>query len=345
MTLRRTAAASALAARQLARPESATLFLCGCGAQGAAHLEALKGVLPLRQVYAFDRLPERARSFARQASTAGLAVAAVMKMVAMTLQFPTKAMAPGTWVRMDVMQTGTPISTAASLTATSLLPLDGLDDVFATLRALPDGQALLQMAQNAMPKPGSVAFTAPVLMFLAAARGGDVTAWMGERVTDQMRNIRRADILSRIGGAMNTAAARMREDAAQPGEWKTITLPMLASDNQVAQIAMHYRSFDRESDGAAEQERQKGARFVLDLSLTRIGPLQIDGLSVGRQLDVTLRSEQSFSAPMREALRARYTDALSGIGFSGQMNFKADGDHKGWVDFREVDTPHSAARA
>lgn len=77
VTLRRTAAASALAARHLARPDSASLFICGCGEQAVAHLAALRGVLPLRQVYAFDRLPERARAFAAQASSADLSVEAV----------------------------------------------------------------------------------------------------------------------------------------------------------------------------------------------------------------------------------------------------------------------------
>lgn len=77
VTLRRTAAASALAARQLALPDSESLFLCGCGAQGAAHLAALREVLPLRQVYAFDRAPERARAFAGHDAAAGLSVDAV----------------------------------------------------------------------------------------------------------------------------------------------------------------------------------------------------------------------------------------------------------------------------
>ena len=77
VTLRRTAAASALAARQLARPESASLFLCGCGEQGAAHLAALRDVLPLRHVYAFDRLPERARAFVRRWAGPDLTIDAV----------------------------------------------------------------------------------------------------------------------------------------------------------------------------------------------------------------------------------------------------------------------------
>lgn len=77
VTLWRTAAASALAARHLARADSASLFICGCGAQGMAHLAALREVLPLRRVHAFDRELERARALARESAEAGLAVEAV----------------------------------------------------------------------------------------------------------------------------------------------------------------------------------------------------------------------------------------------------------------------------
>lgn len=62
VTLRRTAAASALAARLLARPDSETLLVCGCGEQGRAHLEALADVLPLRRCLAWDADWERARA-------------------------------------------------------------------------------------------------------------------------------------------------------------------------------------------------------------------------------------------------------------------------------------------
>jgi ornithine cyclodeaminase/alanine dehydrogenase-like protein (mu-crystallin family) len=69
ITLRRTAAASALAARYLARPESHSIAICGCGAQGRAQLEALLEVLPLRRAFAWDLVPAKAQSFAREMSS------------------------------------------------------------------------------------------------------------------------------------------------------------------------------------------------------------------------------------------------------------------------------------
>jgi len=54
ITIKRTAAASAVAARYLARKESSVATICGCGQQGRAHLRAIRLVLPLTKVYAFD---------------------------------------------------------------------------------------------------------------------------------------------------------------------------------------------------------------------------------------------------------------------------------------------------
>lgn len=62
VTLRRTAAATALAARHLARPQSATVLVCGCGGQASAQLDALRVLLPLKRVLAWDRERSRAES-------------------------------------------------------------------------------------------------------------------------------------------------------------------------------------------------------------------------------------------------------------------------------------------
>ena len=54
VTLQRTAAASALAARYLARADAETLLICGCGDQAPAQLAALLGVRQIARALAFD---------------------------------------------------------------------------------------------------------------------------------------------------------------------------------------------------------------------------------------------------------------------------------------------------
>jgi alanine dehydrogenase len=54
ITIKRTAAATAVAAKYLARQNSSVATICGCGEQACAQLRALCLVLSLRKVYAFD---------------------------------------------------------------------------------------------------------------------------------------------------------------------------------------------------------------------------------------------------------------------------------------------------
>ena len=50
----RTAAATAVAAKRLARPESASLGILGCGVQGITNTEALNVLFPIAEVFAYD---------------------------------------------------------------------------------------------------------------------------------------------------------------------------------------------------------------------------------------------------------------------------------------------------
>jgi alanine dehydrogenase len=71
VTALRTGAATAVAARRLARPDSRVATVVGCGVQGRAQLRALRAVLPLGRVLAVDADPARARAFADEARAEG----------------------------------------------------------------------------------------------------------------------------------------------------------------------------------------------------------------------------------------------------------------------------------
>jgi len=59
ITAKRTAAATAVTARYLAKPSAGTLAMIGCGVQGRTNVESLRVVLPgLRRVRAYDVNPE-----------------------------------------------------------------------------------------------------------------------------------------------------------------------------------------------------------------------------------------------------------------------------------------------
>jgi hypothetical protein len=253
----------------------------------------------------------------------------------MVLQFPARGLAPATIVKFDVLAQPQTAAPGMPAPAGEAITWDALEDVIHQLAAQPQGQAALQAVQAALPKPGGAAFTAPVLMFVAALRGGDVTGWMGEKGLEGIRASRRADALTRVLSDFAASGTRKADDAAAPpGEWRALTLPMLYG-HELSRIQLHYRDFERDGDENQNAAKKTGTRFVMDLELTRMGPMQIDGFSIGNRLDVTLRSEQNMSAAMRESLRARYHDAVTGIGFTGDLNFNASAEHKGWVNIED----------
>src|SRR3954471_2000273 len=66
ITILRTGAATAVAARHLARRSSEVATICGCGNQGRVQLRALARVLPLRRAFLYDVDPARAATLARE---------------------------------------------------------------------------------------------------------------------------------------------------------------------------------------------------------------------------------------------------------------------------------------
>jgi alanine dehydrogenase len=68
ITIQRTGAATAVAAKYLARKESKSLTVCGCGNQGRISLQALSKVLPIDTVFAFDIDIDKAARFAEERS-------------------------------------------------------------------------------------------------------------------------------------------------------------------------------------------------------------------------------------------------------------------------------------
>jgi len=68
ITAMRTGAASAVSAKYLARPESATIGILACGVQGHTNLEAIQVVFPLKKVKAYDVRSDQAEKLAATAA-------------------------------------------------------------------------------------------------------------------------------------------------------------------------------------------------------------------------------------------------------------------------------------
>lgn len=74
ITIQRTGAATILGAKHLARSDSKTVLICGCGNQGRISLLGLRSILPIERALVFDTNNAAMKRFAEQTSSA-LAIA------------------------------------------------------------------------------------------------------------------------------------------------------------------------------------------------------------------------------------------------------------------------------
>jgi alanine dehydrogenase len=150
VSLRRTAAASALAARKLARPDSRTLLICGCGEQGRAHLTALREVLPLKRLLLWDCDRKAAEALARESDGAVADVLADVSLEADVIACCTSARQPyldvgmvksGTFIAAvgadnpDKNEIAPQLMAAASVVADDLAQCAGMGDLHHALEA------------------------------------------------------------------------------------------------------------------------------------------------------------------------------------------------------------------
>lgn len=192
---------------------------------------------------------------------------------------------------------------------------------------------------NLTPSPQNPQALGPaMLFFIAAARGGDLNSWLGDKAIESLS---KSDIqlLSRL----STESANLSQTANEPagGEWRSTVLPM-AWDGQTQKMALYYKH-DSEQDEQDEETSKKAGgrstRFVFDFSLDQVGHLQIDGLfrpnaQDGKRLDMIVRTEQLFGEAARAHMRRIYASALKQSKITGALDFQ--GPQGNWLQIDKL---------
>jgi hypothetical protein len=74
-------------------------------------------------------------------------------------------------------------------------------------------------------------------------------------------------------------------------------------------------------------------RFLIDVRMSRLGPMQLDGFLRSRQLDIIVRSENPLPPWLNEDLRRTYTKTMEAIGYVGGLNFQ--NGRQGWLNVQQ----------
>lgn len=210
---------------------------------------------------------------------------------------------------------GTPAAQNFSSNLAASREWPSLDQALGQLRhSAPD--MAQSFAQNRMPQANN-RLAANILLYLSALRGGDVGKWLGEMT----RNLEQSQ---------PELAGRLREDFVQvarlfnegpQGDWRTLIIPFMNGEGLDA-LQMHLRG---QSTGADDDDGSEDAsRFLVDIELSRLGRIQLDGLvkSSGKKFDLVFRSEEPLPAYMRKDISRIFHDFAELGGVIGSLTFQ-----------------------
>lgn len=192
-----------------------------------------------------------------------------------------------------------------------------LSEAYQTLQELHPAIAQ-DLISTVMPQ-SNARMTADILFFLSALRGGDLGGWLTPG-TARLLARERPEFMTRLGEEFRGIAALAREPVA--GDWRIALIPFF-NGSEIDQLRLYLRPYggDEEEEDAAP----KGLRFILDVELSRLGRLQLDGLvrDDGKRLDLIVRSERPLAPAMQNDIRAIFEEANATTGIAGGLTFQS----------------------
>jgi hypothetical protein len=177
----------------------------------------------------------------------------------------------------------------------------------------------------AMPQPNRK-LGATLSFLISAMRGGDARGWLGGDATQALRERGKESLLLEVEREIRNTEKQTAEKL--PDDWQGVTLPMY-DQSGVNPMHIFIHPFPEPEKEDEKAKAAKGARFLLDVELSRLGPLQLDGMVKPPQFDLILRSKTPLAPELRAELRSIFADCLGAVGYAGGVTFQSD--LRAWV--------------
>lgn len=183
-----------------------------------------------------------------------------------------------------------------------------------------------------LPSPQSH-FAGTVLFFLSALQGGKVEEWLSGFAADKIGKSGKSGLKDKMIEALEGVTAAKATDATV-GSWQSFPVPVY--NDQVLEMMQLYVHRDGGGSGQdqAEGKAARKTRFIVNVTMSRLGPIQLDGLSQPKKIDLILRSEHELPTSLIQEIRQTAIPALEAIGLVGTIQFQSG--RNGWVHIRDA---------
>ena len=177
-----------------------------------------------------------------------------------------------------------------------------------------------QLINAVLPKPDA-AFSANVLLFLFALRAGDVRSWLGDAPARALGRLK-PGLLGRLRDDFS-GLGRLVEEPAGP-EGRSLPIP-LANGPDIEQIQLWLRRIEEGKKEEEENRMGPGTRFVVDVNLSKLGHMQLDGFVQDgtKHFDLIVRTDTRLSNEIQNGIRSVFEGANETTGVTGGLTFQS----------------------
>jgi len=209
-----------------------------------------------------------------------------------------------------------PTMGAVGLFKTPHLPImsqwENLRDALNTI-ATHDPAAARNLLSGQIPRLGPN-LGAGLLFFVAALNGGDLGKWLGQSNLQLLEDNGKGDLVR----SMRDEFSSMGRLTSEPGgqDWRVLVFPFFDQE-KLHQLRLYYRQHKKPGE---EEENEN--RFVIELDLSKTGPVQLDGLFRPKNFDLVLRSRFAFPDQMKSDVTKIFAENMEITGLTGRLLFR-----------------------
>ncbi len=175
--------------------------------------------------------------------------------------------------------------------------------------------ASLQTLAAKLPQTGPT-LAGGIMSLIAQLNAGDGAELLSPALREALERIGKRDLADRVNGEFRQISRLAGEPAG--GDWRVMFLP-LRHEGELHQVNLYLRGRRR---NGGQDDPDTGTRFIVEVDMTRLGPIQLDGLVHGRRFDLMLRSRVPLSPGVRRDIESIFEAARGLSGFAGTIGFQ-----------------------
>jgi len=173
-----------------------------------------------------------------------------------------------------------------------------------------------EFLENIISKPGKN-LTASLAYFISAVRTGKAANWTGTLFNEQAFSNR-----GRFSEQLQDDFSFMQK-ASEPSDtgWRGFFLPLL-DENHLSIIQFFLRNENNRKHQAKIKKDNDAVQFLLEVNLTTIGKMQIEGRIKNKELDLIIRTRKLLKGPLKQGIERVFLKTLSTSELVGKLTFR-----------------------